>query len=630
MATDHHPSPSSMQDEARNTERRSHIWTKDSKLRHAPISFMSAGGYRSALQEDKEQDSSEQYIDQQAPSQQTPPVDASDLQLDDAGDKHRDVQCSSPDAEGIAEKLAMQDLNQHPEPPLFEFDVKGSRAVIETGFAPPIIRSASPSSTISNSSEEIVVFAGRGRNGQKKLHGGYSSSSKRRMSSEKPGVDRAGTFKGFQEGTFETLSSSPVTAIHVPKEDIVDVVHIEQTTEVHTVVSHGASRATNIQSNPRPHSGQRKRKSRRDEVEDALFEDYIANMQEHGSGDEFLERIPNQRELGGDHTELYGPEHAFKGKAKAVGRDGWESSDLRDFDDLSTSDEVLSPIQQILAKRVRSRGLQYLVVWEDQTADDARWITSTALTMEGAAEKIRLFEEDEVLAGYDDEPSSSTDDSEDEDLEDFNFNDDGGEASRWAEQEEIQREVSTMTDEQIARLLMKQEELGMGSDQLLLFDGNNSGSGIVHNPAGDNELDIGNRPRLRRSARLKKKRLLAASGPRVMEENYQGASALADAYDNFDMMDISHLDSRRKSKRGGPSLPFELSDPELQANLQTAWQNDRQKKKARKEQRQELRAMGLLGKNKGRPDLNAKYSDGMTLEQIKGEIKEFLLSSQQQ
>jgi hypothetical protein len=61
--------------------------------------------------------------------------------------------------------------------------------------------------------------------------------------------------------------------------------------------------------------------------------------------------------------------------------------------------------------------------------------------------------------------------------------------------------------------------------------------------------------------------------------------------------------------------------------MQAAWENDRVKKKERKQERERLRAQGLLGSNNGKVDLKQKYKEGMNMEAIKNEIKRFLISS---
>jgi hypothetical protein len=54
-------------------------------------------------------------------------------------------------------------------------------------------------------------------------------------------------------------------------------------------------------------------------------------------------------------------------------------------------------------------------------------------------------------------------------------------------------------------------------------------------------------------------------------------------------------------------LVLDISDSELEAELQMVFENDRVKKKERKQEREELRAQGLLGKTNGKPDLKQSY-----------------------
>lgn len=96
------------------------------------------------------------------------------------------------------------------------------------------------------------------------------------------------------------------------------------------------------------------------------------------------------------------------------------------------------------------------------------------------------------------------------------------------------------------------------------------------------------------------------------------------------MVSMSWISSDQVSKKkpkGRKGKPvFDISDEELQESLQTAWNSDRIKKKERRQQREELRSQGLLNK-KGKPDLKTKYKEGMSLNQVKEEIKNFLMGS---
>lgn len=96
---------------------------------------------------------------------------------------------------------------------------------------------------------------------------------------------------------------------------------------------------------------------------------------------------------------------------------------------------------------------------------------------------------------------------------------------------------------------------------------------------------------------------------------------------NFDVMDRSRPSLQLRSKKGALAMPPHLSDAEFQESMTEALETDRQKKKARKGEREALRKQGLLGKSK--PDLKEKYEDGMNLDQIKQEFIQFCKSPHQ-
>ncbi|ROT37923.1 hypothetical protein SODALDRAFT_333688 [Sodiomyces alkalinus F11] len=86
-------------------------------------------------------------------------------------------------------------------------------------------------------------------------------------------------------------------------------------------------------------------------------------------------------------------------------------------------------------------------------------------------------------------------------------------------------------------------------------------------------------------------------------------------------------ESRRKQKKS--KLPqFGISDSELEGQMQTAFNRNRLKKAERKRERQELRALGLLGRKTEPQDLRAKYPHRMALDQIADELRSFLLGAQ--
>lgn len=102
--------------------------------------------------------------------------------------------------------------------------------------------------------------------------------------------------------------------------------------------------------------------------------------------------------------------------------------------------------------------------------------------------------------------------------------------------------------------------------------------------------------------------------------------------DDFDVMDWERpsVRQRKKGKASRAQLTMDVSDDELEQTLQMAWKNDRLKKSQRKKQREELRALGLLGKNASKPDdPRVKYPEGMNLQQVAEEMKDFLRGGQQ-
>ncbi|OJJ43327.1 hypothetical protein ASPZODRAFT_136167 [Penicilliopsis zonata CBS 506.65] len=93
---------------------------------------------------------------------------------------------------------------------------------------------------------------------------------------------------------------------------------------------------------------------------------------------------------------------------------------------------------------------------------------------------------------------------------------------------------------------------------------------------------------------------------------------------------IKYNEYTPNKKPKGKLASFHLSDSELETELETelkkAYQNDRARKKIKKQQREELRSQGLLGRNKDKADLKVKYPDGMDIDDLKLEARTFLTS----
>ncbi|KAI1804590.1 hypothetical protein F4811DRAFT_519068 [Daldinia bambusicola] len=177
--------------------------------------------------------------------------------------------------------------------------------------------------------------------------------------------------------------------------------------------------------------------------------------------------------------------------------------------------------------------------------------------------------------------------------------------------EENRRRCLEAEDERIARMLAKQEELGIGGDDVLLFDGEASDEWVASHPA----------PRRKRKGDAKKAKIIQKKG------QYPSAAQMADAFDELDLMDW-HRPSLNNFKKGLPA--FDISDSELEEAMRLTHQRDRLKKAEKKRAREELRSQGLLGKNANPNDLRIKYLGGMSLDDLANELEVFLLSSKEQ
>ncbi|KAF3397484.1 hypothetical protein DPV78_007718 [Talaromyces pinophilus] len=83
---------------------------------------------------------------------------------------------------------------------------------------------------------------------------------------------------------------------------------------------------------------------------------------------------------------------------------------------------------------------------------------------------------------------------------------------------------------------------------------------------------------------------------------------------------------KNKKKKGKRQMDFGLSDSDLELQIENAWEKDRDKKAAKKREREKLRAEGLLGKNKKKLDRRGKDKSGFGIEGLKVELRSFLQS----
>ncbi|TGO75331.1 hypothetical protein BELL_0220g00150 [Botrytis elliptica] len=501
-----------LQEEARNTERHHSFWNSDQRLRDTKVSFVSAGEFNPP---DLIKDSEEALAGMSLESAELP-----------AGNLTQDVKTANREMRAASPSLS------------FMIDTDGGNRV-ETGLAPPRLRSISPAR--SDSSEEVILFHGRGqvRNEDARIEHDPPTSA--------DPIDARIKFLDDKLLEQEKLLEEALDE----KEASLESIPPELAEALNKEIFLGAT-SHKVANSPSPDfeailpkrqnkgRGQgRARRGRRvtdriddSDEEDAMIADYIANMdQEQTMAD--VDHTFNKRELGGDDDAAWEDDSSVKGTHDSDGRHGWGRTELQDFDDLSTSDEARGKVETILSKRHRVSGVQYLIVWEHQDVDEARWVPL--------------------------------------------------------------------------------DELGMGGDEILLFDDE------VDDEDDDMEastIDLNNFILSGRRGRKERQR---------RQGEFLPAASLADAYDGFDVMDFDRPSLKKKPKgRKGKLILDDISDSELEASMQSAWDNDRVKKKERKQEREVLRARGLLTGKHGKPDMKARYKEGMSIDDVKEEIKEFL------
>lgn len=503
----------------------------------------------------------------------------------------------------------------------FFTDLKGACEPAHTGFAPPIIR-RSPSPTGSNYSGEVIIFTGRRHSSNK---GDQENSSDARSKD----LNRQGTQKVTKSQGHRTYVATVIDdPVYVgpqrrqsnpPKQEPPSFSQSNpERAPGHLNGKSGASAAK---------SGRRRRGRQpgRDTRDEEILDDYIANLRDEGDLEAFDESsMLNRRDLGGSDSAEWQDEveNLTPGRVKRISMtnlEEWDSADLGDFDDLSTSSETLDNIERIVSKRERPSGVQYLVTAAGYTVDDARWFPIEALNIPGAETLIQEFEDKAELNlllnnSGSSEASLTIDEQVAQDLQD-DLDD------QEDEKDFEDRKKARMTDERIASLLSKQEELGLGSNDLMLLNGEDVGTDSEEGLQFDGVWERA----MAHQASSRFKRM------KVPPSTFPSATAFADVldqdpYNGFDIMDQQRPSLRKRPKGRQGKLSMELSDSELEQSIQTAWDKDRTKKRMRKQEREELRAQGLLGK-RNKVDLKGKYYEGISLSEVKNEIRDFLMSS---
>lgn len=361
---------------------------------------------------------------------------------------------------------------------------------------------------------------------------------------------------------------------------------------------------------------------------DAAMDDYMQNIEDFGLTADMLAASGfARREMdldAGSHNDWESASGSQAGDDQAAPADSWDSDMLQDLEGMSTSSDVMDTVARILSKRHRKSGVQYLCVYEGSVVDDARWLPGGYLQSSAEKDLIQAFEEAFLLRkkaemGDSDTTDSASEEDDDDDDEDSDSDDedDDDDDGAFGQDEELD-------DETIARVLQKQEELGLGADELMLYAADDY---FAASSRADDYIPLN----VARSNRKQQKR----GGRRNREPTFPSASAMADAldldpYNGFDIMDTERpsLKPKKKGRRG--QVPFELlDDSDLNEQLQNAWEADRNKKRLKKAEREELRQQGLLGRKGKAPNLKVKYKDGIMMEDVLEEMREFLIGDMQ-
>ena len=622
----------SLSEEARNTEHRS--WNSDLKLRHSHVAFISAGtstaedlnpviqksGTGGEATESSSLEKSRAHVKAlEKLSTAHTVVQMSNMTLNES-------QSNTTPQTGLEVGLDSMSKRNNVDSGLQRAEASNETLLIDLQCADKLLHAdpltrimrRSPSPTGSDSSGEVIIFAGR-RQSYNKGEQKYTSDA------------QLNTLNAQNVSKPSKSHSSMATMIDDPIKVTAQSIRISRKNRSSSFSPTIAESAPDYLS---CHSGvnvtkfgrRRRRKYPMKEMKDeGISDDYVVNIRDGGTLEALVESsMLNEHGLGDSGTA------EWQGEVKSlttecVERDSimtfeeWDSADLEDFNELSTSDEGLESIDQVLSKRERSSGVQYLVVGAGCTVNEARWFPVSALNIAGVEALIQEFENnaelDHVLNGsLVSDASLTIDEQVARDFQkDAHDREDEKDLRKWRK--------ARMTDEQVARLLSKQEELGLGSDDLMLYDGGD----VATDSQETFQLDGPWEREASHRASSKPKRWNRS------RSDFPSATAFADVldqdpYNGFDVMDQQRpsLHKRLKGRRGKRSM--ELSDSELEQSILTAWENDRTKKKMRKQDREELRAQGLLGK-KNKIDLNAKYSQGISMAEVKKEIRDFLVSS---
>lgn len=651
------------------------------KLRHQAIAFVSAGSNTPA-----ELEVDETVLEVGMDGEESDDEDDRDVGMDDDDDDvdDRAIQTNivmDAEVEMSAMKIASP-VEPPEEPPAFFVDTAGDNA-LAAGARPnarrPPIRVRSPSPAPSDSSEEVVVFHGRGKGLSRSVNGQAKATQTARTSpapsrqrsphitddllavlcaSDTPSPSRAAKGWAAAPAQPEAPSSpawTPAPTVTYWRKTKATPDLDSPKRELAALGDNPAGAAKVMFSEPA-----REEEGEEEEEEDKDAETTIAELQ--ADWKQVLKEKRNGKAVARSLDEVQEPELVLGKKPNRRSKRGRKKSnrqlriptaaDEDEDDEEAAYDDYMQNLAAQLSGEdgeVPAVSATFNPMAGPSLVINGREIPENAVFKHDSSGEWEdeSSSEGEGLIGqdYDDVVSPNSGELNDSDLDssDLERELEDEEREAWEDEEDLrQRRQERMTDEQIARLLAKQEELGILDDDIVLDDG-------FFNDSGDDEDGIGDLA----AARIGLRDLTHSSfatprgssnrqrqrSKRHGDFSFPSASLLADTVEQygengFDIMDLDRPSLRPAKKGRKGRLPAELdalSDDELRDSLHAAWAKDRDKKRVRKLEREGLRREGLLssaGKT-GKADLGEKYLEGMTMRQVQDELRLFLQSAQQ-
>ncbi|KAL9083721.1 MAG: hypothetical protein Q9159_005621 [Coniocarpon cinnabarinum] len=712
-----------LRDAARASENRSSLWDSSFRLRHQAISFVS-GGTNGAMREHFEEYQAE--IDEDLAMEETFEEDDDNMKTTETKESHEINEMHRTETSTASLEQSTSSLRHAPErlshastlqiPGLEQNQTRSISAKRdESTDLRSQHRRRRPSPTPSNSSEDVVVFMGRNKLQKMPLNRAEGENEQQQGLKEPNGeveekTPTLPTSKGephhaTQYRPHELEHGSPgqhdqvgldsslqpptgtnVAAYHSSRE-IVEAAHSMNKNMENTTIMNAEETITHLLQNQgklhdvtenrsvmgTPRKLPRRKRRRPDR---ARLHRYCAPGTGSESGDDVLDDYVDNL-LANGAIETHKPESSqnlIPGRQETpIASDGWGYTELEDFANISTSEEVRETVSHVLSRRERASGLQYLVVWDGQSHDEARWIRHEALVHQGkagklisgfeerrqaqlwneardaeiaAAEWTSDFEADKVIVAPESSsedqhtPNGYEDDADDTHATDESGDSDDADAEELAPSDEedlIQRRKERMTDEHIARLLQHQEELGMNADDLALFDGvEDEMEANVADPYLDQFFQCEDAKVLPGRSRRTKRKARNRNASMAIDGTQSDALVEEDLND-FDIMDwhrgsLANVERKQRSRHQLDIAALELEDSDLERQLQTSWAADKQKKKLKKIEREEMRAEGLLGGSgkKHNQSGSTRRAKGLSLNEFEDELEDFLGSSRQQ